>query len=52
MPWFNVKNCFNDNAVVSVKWDKYRIHFWYMIKDKAINLFKKNPDLTGKGGIL
>ena len=35
---------FNDIAIVSVKGSDYRIHFWYMNKDYAINI-KKNPDL-------
>ena len=29
---------FNDVAIVSVKRNDYRIHFWYISKDKAINL--------------
>ena len=28
---------FNDVAIVSVKENDYRIHFWYMSKDDAIN---------------
>ena len=28
-------------AIVSVKGNDYKIHFWYMSKDEAINLFKK-----------
>ena len=32
---------FNDVAIVSVKRNGYRIHFLYMIKDKATNLLKK-----------
>ena len=35
---------FNDITIVSVKGSDYRIHFWYMNKDYAINI-KKNPDL-------
>ena len=31
---------FNDVAIVSVKENGYRIHFWYMIKDDAINIMK------------
>ena len=26
-------------AIVSVKGNDYKIHFWYMSKDEAINLF-------------
>ena len=28
-----------DVAIISVKEDYYRIYFWYMSKDKTINLF-------------
>ena len=31
---------FNDVAIVSVKGSDYRIHFWYMSKDDAINIMK------------
>ena len=26
---------FNDDAIFSIKWRDYRIHFWYMSKDDA-----------------
>ena len=42
---------FNDVAVVSVKESDYRIHFWYMIKDDAINKMK-NSNLYEKSGLL
>ena len=29
---------FNDFAIISVKGIDYRIHFWYMNKDDAINI--------------
>ena len=29
---------FNDVAIVSIKENDYRIHFWYMSKDDAIVL--------------
>ena len=29
---------FNDAAIVSVKRSDYRIHFWYMSQDDAINI--------------
>ena len=32
-------NC-NDVAIVSVKGNDHRIHFWYMSKDDAINIMK------------
>ena len=35
---------FNDVAIVSIKRNDYRIHFWYMSKDDAINIMK-NSDL-------
>ena len=42
----------NDVAIVSVKKYDYRIHFWYMSKDEAINLILKNADSPKKGGSL
>ena len=42
---------FNDVAVVSVKRSNYRIHFWYMSKDDAVNIMK-NSSLNEKIGIL
>ena len=35
---------FNDVATVSVKGSDYRIYFWYMSQDDAINIMK-NSDL-------
>ena len=29
---------FNDVAIIYVKGSAYRIHFWYMSKDNAINI--------------
>ena len=40
---------FNDVAIVSVKENDYRIHFWYMIKDDAINIMK-DSNLNEKTG--
>ena len=31
---------FNDVSIASVKGSDYRIHFWYMSKDDAINIIK------------
>ena len=42
---------FNDVALVSIKGSSYRIHFWYMSKDDAINIIK-NSDLNEKSGLL
>ena len=43
---------FNDVAIVYVvKENDYRIHFWSMSKNKAVNLFK-NADLTEKSWTL
>ena len=42
---------FDDVAIVSVKGSDYRIHFWYMSKDDAINIIK-NSELTEKSGLL
>ena len=38
---------FDNIAIVSVKGNNYRIHFWYMSKDEAIKLLR-NGDLTEK----
>ena len=43
--WKNMS--FNDVAVVFVKENGCRIHFWYMSKDETINLLR-NAYLTGK----
>ena len=40
----------NDVAIVSVKGNEYRIHFWYMSKDDTINI-RKNSDLNEKSGL-
>ena len=42
---------FNDVAVVSIKGSYFRIHFWYMSKNDAINI-KKNSNLNEKSGLL
>ena len=42
---------FNDVAIVSVKRSDYRIHFWHMSKDDAINIMK-NSNLNEKSGSL
>ena len=42
---------FNDVAIVYVKGNAYRIHFWYMSKDDAINIVK-NSNLNEKMGVL
>ena len=39
---------FNDVAIVSIKVSDYRIHFWYMTKNDAINLLN-NSWLDNKG---
>ena len=33
---------FIDVVIVSVKENDYRIHFWYLSKDKAINVMKNS----------
>ena len=43
-----VMNC-NDVAIVFIKGNNYRIHFWYMSKDNAINLMN-NANLNEKTG--
>ena len=42
---------FNDVAIVFVTGSDYRIHFWYMSKDAAINIMK-TFDLNEKSGLL
>ena len=42
---------FNDVAIVFVKGNDYRIHFWWTSKDDAINIMK-NSDLNEKTGSL
>ena len=42
---------FNDVAIVSVKGNDYRIHFWYMSKYDAIKILK-NSNLNEKSGSL
>ena len=42
---------FNDIAIVSVKGNDYKIHFWYMSKNDAIVLIT-NSNLKDKNGIL
>ena len=39
---------FNDVAIVSINGSDYRIHFWYMSKNDAINLLN-NSVLDNKG---
>ena len=42
---------FNDVAIVSFKGSDYRIHFWYMGKDDAINIMN-NYNLNKKMDVL
>ena len=42
---------FNDIAIVYVKGNTYRIHFWYMSKDDAISIMN-NSNLIDKKGVL
>ena len=42
---------FNDVAIVSIKGSDYRIHFWYMSKNDAINIMKSS-NLNEKRGSL
>ena len=42
---------FNDAAIVSAKENDYRIHFWHMSKNDAINMMKSS-DLNEKRGLL
>ena len=42
---------FNDVAIVSIKGNGYRIHFWYMSKNDAISIMN-NSNLNEKIGLL
>ena len=42
---------FNNIAIAFVKGNDYKIHFWCMSKNKALNLLR-NTDLTEKSGTL
>ena len=42
---------FNDIAIASIKGSDYRIYFWYMSKNDAINIMK-NSNLNEKIGLL
>ena len=42
---------FNNVALVYVKWNAYRISFWYMSKDDAINIMN-GSDIVDKRGVL
>ena len=41
----------NDVAIVYVKGSAYKIHFWYMSKNDAINIMS-NSNLVDKMGVL
>ena len=42
---------FNDVAIVSIKKNDYRIHFWYMSKDEAISVMHNSSQMK-KNGLL
>ena len=42
---------FNNIAIVYVKGNTYRIHFWYISKDDAINIINSS-NLVDKRGVL
>ena len=42
---------FNDVAIVYAKESAYRIHFWYMSKEDAINIMN-GSNLVDKRGVL
>ena len=42
---------FNKITIVCVKGNSYRIHFWYMSKDDAINIMN-GSNLVDKRGVL
>ena len=41
----------NNIAIVYIKENAYRIHFWYMIKDDVINIMT-GSNLVDKRGVL
>ena len=41
----------NNVAIICVKRSAYRIHFWYMSKDDAINI-TNGSNLVDKSGVL
>ena len=43
--------CFNNDAIVYVNGNAYRIHFWHMSKDDAINLMN-GSNLINEIGVL
>ena len=42
---------FDNVTIISVEWNGYRIHFWYMNQDKAINVLS-DANLAEKYGSL
>ena len=42
---------FNNIAIVYIKGNAYRIHFWYISKDDAINIMS-DSNLADKRGVL
>ena len=42
---------FKNIAVVYIKGSAYRIHFWYMIEDNAVNIMN-GSNLVHKRGVL
>ena len=42
---------FNDVAIVYVKGNTYRIHFWYTSKDEAISIMSNSNLIDKKGGL-
>ena len=52
LSWFNAKAiAFNDVAIVSIRGNNYRTHFWYISKNNATNIMK-NSNLNEKSGSL
>ena len=43
---------FNDVAIVSIKGNDYRIHFWYMSKKDEVISIMHNSSLNEKTGLL
>ena len=43
--------CFNNIAIVYLKGSPYRINFWYISKDDAINIMN-GSNLVGKRDVL
>ena len=49
--WIQKVMSFNNVAIVYIKGNAYRIHFWYMSKNDGINIMN-GSNLVAKAGVL